>query len=229
MQQTLSKPSPNSPPNNGGTRAQTITITAITLFAISGLLIGFIVGAANRPKPAEETGGPVQKPSPVVHQQTPTPTPQIKKQPLGCPIVDQFVTSGKADGNIVHTLKAHAVDKSAPCLQGKPIEAPGITCKLWLSKIPKENGGKVDIGTSWKKIETLKQPMPGEIENGLLFDPATPQTQPCNSKGQATWKFGIAPQVKQGTYYIVVLTDWDGTFANWSWYNFTVQKTGEGN
>jgi hypothetical protein len=227
MQQTMSRPQPNMPPNgqnSGPARTQSLIITAITLFALSGLIIGFAVGAVTRPKQAAQpTATPAT--NPIAHQAQPTTAPKTEPVPLNCPIIDQSDGTGAADGTTIHTFQAHAVDKSGKCAQsGKAVEAPGITCKLWLSKVP--DNGSVDIGSAWKTIATVSQPFKGEVQNGLMFDSTTPQTQKCNDKGQGMWKFSISPDVKPDDYYLVVLTDWDGKYANWSWIGFSVKKAG---
>lgn len=86
---------------------------------------------------------------------------------------------------------------------------------------------RIDIPAStWSDLNKLQSPLAHEIANGLQFDAATPQVQPSNDQGQGTWKFGISPEVKPGTYYLVILTDWDGTYANWTWFYFTVKANG---
>lgn len=225
MQQTVSRPGPNTNSNhNGSSQSQKIIITAITLFALSGLVIGFAVGAITRPPQAAQPT-PTIKSSPIASQKaTPSPTP-IQKAPLGCPVVDSQPFSATADGTTPYTVQAHATDKSGECLKGKPMQQAGITCKLWLSRVP--GNGKIDIPNSaLTKVDSLQQPIGGndEVVNGLTFDPTTPQTQKCDSKGQATWKFSIAPDVKRGSYDFVVLTDWDGAYANWSWVPLEIKK-----
>jgi hypothetical protein len=226
MQQTMSRPQPNMPPNSqnsGPARTQSLIITAITLFALSGLIIGFAVGAVTRPQQAAQPTA-VTTVNPVAQKAQPTTAPKTQPVPLGCPIINQSDGEGVADGTTSHTFQAQAADKSGECFHGKAVQSAGITCKLWLSKIP--DNGKVDIGGAWKNVKTVSQPFTGEVQNGLMFDSTTPQTHPCDDKGLGKWTFSISPDVKHGAYYLVVLTDWDGQYANWSWVNFTVKKTG---
>ncbi|GHO95539.1 hypothetical protein KSF_055870 [Reticulibacter mediterranei] len=224
MQQTMSRPQPNMPPNsqNGGpARTQSLIITAITLFALSGLIIGFAVGAVTRPKQAAQpTAAPTV--NPVAQKSQPTTAPKTEPQPLGCPIIDQSDNVGVADGTTIHTFQIHAVDKSGKCAQsGKAIEAPGITCKLWLSKSTDDAlKGTAAVGTN---IKAIPQPIKGEVENSLTFtDSQHSQTQMCDDKGHGFWKFSVSPTAKSGDYWLVVLADWDGKFYNLSWVPFKI-------
>jgi len=219
MQQFFSGPGPI---NRGNARPQTIVITALTLLALAGLLTGFTVGgfvAARQNRP----NTPTFAQHPVVGQtSTPTQmaTPTIKISDVGCPVIDDVNINGPvvADGVTPYAFTAHTVDKSGKCpVSGKPIEAPNITCRLWLSKIPKN--GKLENLPNLNNLDQLQQQlMPDEV-TGLNFDQTTPQTQFCNSKGQGNWKFTFTPAISPGQYWLVVLTDWAGQKANWSWTN----------
>jgi hypothetical protein len=227
MQQTMSRPQPNMPPNNqngGPARTQSLIITAITLFALSGLIVGFAAGAVTRPKNTAQVTPTTQTIQTNTGQkaQPTAATPQATPQQLGCPIINQADRFGVADGTTIHTLQMYAVDKSGTCAQsGKAIQQPGITCKLWLTKSTDE--AKNGVAAVWTNINAIKQPIKGEVEDALTFTD-TQQTQMCNSQGQATWKFSISPNVKHGNYFQVVLTDWDGKFYNLSWWPLTVTK-----
>ncbi|PZW36450.1 hypothetical protein EI42_00624 [Thermosporothrix hazakensis] len=194
-------------------------ITALFLFSLAGLLAGFTFGAAGKAL------FPAAKPqaSQPVAQTTATTTPVSgPKVPLNCPVVDETAYSGIANGAIQYTFKAHAVDKSGECAKsGNPIESGGITCKLWLSE---HKNGRIQIPSNLWPPDKVKEPLPGEISGALVFDPGTPQTQMCNEKGQGHWKFGVSASTKPGKYFLVIITDWDGTYANWSWVEFTVTK-----
>src|SRR5579875_2609014 len=215
MHQIISRPRPDlAPDNSSNTRSQVIVITAISLFALAGFLLGFTAGALNRPSHTAVQPPPVEQ-----------------KVRLGCPIVNWPTDNTMiADGSTNYTFTAQAVDKSidntTPCGKGNPVQKPGITCRLWLSKIP--DNKLVNIPASiLGNTDTLgQQSMPGEIQGGLAYDPTTPETQMCNDKGQATWKFTVSPSVDRGQYYIVVLTDWGGVYSNWSWDTFKVRKMG---
>lgn len=236
MQQLVSRPAPNMPPNmntNNSVRAQTIIIAAIMVFAVSGLLLGFVAGALNRPKhQAASTPPPQGMTTPIASQHaTPTQTQTVQqKVRLGCPVVNWSDLPAElvADGTTTYTFTAQAMDKSinstTACGQGKPVQVDGITCRLWLSKIP--DSGNIDISqTILGDTNALsQQTIPGEVQGGLTFDPTTPETQPCNAQGQGTWKVKLSPSVDHGKYYIVVLTDWGGTYSNWSWNTYRVTK-----
>jgi hypothetical protein len=231
MHQIANRPGSSLVPNNSGnTRAQVIVITAISLFALAGFLLGFTTGALNRPSHSTTPPQLQQNTKPIVNRQpSPTQTQTVQqKVRLGCPNVNwpwSDVPDLPADGTTSYTITAQAMDKSidntTACGKGKPVQQPGITCRLWLSKttaIPDSIPGN---------IATLsQQTIPGEVQGGLAYDPTTQETQTCNANGQATWKFTISPSVDRGKYYIMVLTDWGGVYYNWTWYNVRVTKAG---
>lgn len=204
-----------------------IIVAAITLFALSGLLLGFTAGALTRPKQAQSNTPNNTNTQPVTLQTaapqiTPTTTPaQVK---LGCPLVTAVNSKLQANNTVNYTLNIQAAAKTADCLSNKPVpvNTAGITCKAWLIKAsddPKDipHDRLLNVGT-------LGQPLPHEIVNGLIFDPTTQQLQQCNAQGQGTWKYGVASSVDKGKYFLMVLTDWQGKFYNWSWVNITVNK-----
>src|SRR5438477_7338204 len=96
MQQMVSPPRLPINPNRSGVhsqsaRPQSIIIAAITLFALSGLLIGFAVGALNRPKQTPTTT-PNKGNTPIVAQKaSPTVTlTSLTPSNLGCPYMNQY-------------------------------------------------------------------------------------------------------------------------------------------
>lgn len=208
-----------------------IIVTAITLFALSGLLLGFTAGAITRPKQGQSSTPNNTNTHPVTIQTTTpqtTPTTATSQVKLGCPLVTVDNSKPQANNTVNYTFTVQAVDKSAGCLQSNPklVQAPGITCKVWLIKAsddPRHLSTDRPFTTRLLDVQTLGQPLPHEI-NGLLFDPTTPQVQPCNDQGQGTWKYGIASSVDKGKYYLVALTDWQGKSFNWSWAGITVSK-----
>lgn len=231
MQDVLSRPKPPINPytgNRGGgnqpPRPQGIVIAAITLFALSGLLLGFAVGTFTRPKHTQ-TAGTTQNNKPVIDQTMApkaSPTVDIAGRKLGCPILTLDNYTLTPNNTVSYTLTAQAVDKSAACQQGKPIYAAGITCKLWLIKA---SDNPRDIPNDrLTNVTDIANPMPHEIQNGLTFDPATPQTQQCNGKGQGKWKYGLTSSVDNGSYFLMVLTDWQGKRFNWSWVTVSIKK-----
>ncbi|GHO73738.1 hypothetical protein KSD_15090 [Ktedonobacter sp. SOSP1-85] len=211
---------PRSPYTQGGSLVGVIII-AMLLFALSGLILGMTVGIFQHLK------GPQKSPQAMAATThitaTSTHTASVNKVPLNCPLIDQGVYQGVANGDVTYTLSAHAVDKSGTCTKsGNAIHQKGITFRLWLTKVPSNK--RIDIPAStWSDLNKLQSPLAHEITNGLQFDATTPQVQASNDQGQGTWKFGVSPEVKPGTYYLVVLTDWDGTYANWTWLYFTVK------
>jgi hypothetical protein len=107
--------------------------------------------------------------------------------------------------------------------QNAPVHASGITCKIWLTK-----NGNVSPNITENRLQsisTLDQPFPKEAQGSLIFTSATPQTQMCKN-GQGNWSYQIAPTVKTGQYYMVILTDWNGIHYNWSWIAIKIQGQG---
>ena len=229
MQQVAYRPvPPPSYPNPNGKRrgpSPVIALTAIIMFALSGLLVGFAAGALTHRHPSTGKTDTTQVTHPVSTQtQAPTQTTTAQKVKLGCPIIESYDGTEIANGSISYTFAAQASDRSAGiCGPGNPVHAPGITCKLWLTKGDKINETlNAILGSRLANVDTLAQSMPDEIEHGLAFD--TPQTQHCDEKGHATWKYRVDPSVHPGGYHLVVLTDWDGTSYSWSWANVELKK-----
>ena len=220
----------------GTTQGQTIIIITITLFAISGLVTGFAYGMFTR------STGKTQQPTTqshdvsVVSQQTPlTPSPisQTQSPPLGCPDVEANVYQMIADGQTPYQATIQAKDKTGnpgnSCTNialEKPLAIDGLTCKIWLTKAQDPSADLSHAASQLQHLDQLSATFPGEITPGLTFDPSTPQVQPCK-QGQGSWKFTISPTVTPGDYYIVGLTDWQGTHYDWSWYQFRVAKNGQ--
>ncbi len=222
---------------NGTSQAQTIIITAISLFALSGFMVGFALGAFSRPRGETASPNTRNHDIPIVSQNaltTPSPTPQPQLQSLGCPDVEANMPHMVADGQTSYEATVQAKDKTGN--QGntcsdialeKPIVIDGITCRLWLTKAQDPSKDLISDLSQLQHIEQLNNPLPDEIQSGLLFDPSTPQVQPCK-QGQGSWKFTISPTVQSGHYFIVGLTDWQGTHYNWSWYTVTIKSNNQG-
>jgi hypothetical protein len=224
MQQMVSQPRPNiTPDQQRNTRKQSLIITGITLFALSGLLVGFAVGAINRPQhPRTSSGLSV---SPVANQQSQSATPTVAKTtqvlPLGFPVITQVSSPEMADGTTSYTFTAHPVDQSIDKGHGKQVHAPDITCKIWLTKEENVTGTLQDAGDRLHNVGSLSQPLPKEVQNAFTFTGGN-QTQNCSANGDTTWKYQLAPSVNHGVYNIVILTDWAGQRYNWSWVHITV-------
>lgn len=222
-------PPPSYSNSNGKRRGPSpaIALAAILMFALSGLLVGFAAGALTHKRTSTPTPDTKQDTRPVTTRtQTATQTTTTQKVQLGCPRIEASDGAEVANGSLSYTFAAQASDKSAGlCGPGNPVNAPGITCKLWLTKDDNPSKTLIPIiGSRLANVGTLALPMPGEVNHGLVFDSTTPQTQHCDAKGHATWKYGIAPSVHPGSYHLVVLTDWDGTYYSWSWANIGVKK-----
>jgi|ERR1019366_1788087 hypothetical protein len=241
MQQLASRPRPDQQANNGGApRSQVILIVALLLFSVAGLASGFSVGAftgklgQTPPSTPMTSNIPVQK-GPAA---TPTPKTPVKVITLGCPIVEPSSSiyqlgSQQADGATSYTFSAYAVDttgnnpaKNIFCAAAnRPIHAAGITFKLWLIK------HVVNKRLDFPNRGTITQPINGkvdgkdfpELQNELQFG-TTPQIQKSNNQGQVTWNYKIDPGLKDGTYTLVVLTDWQGKTSNWSWRDLAVKQ-----
>jgi hypothetical protein len=226
MQQLVSQPRPDITPGQpGNTRKQSLLITGITLFALSGLLVGFAVGAITRPQHKPSALTPTLSPVANPQSQAASPTTQKTTQvlPLGYPMITQISSPEVADGATTYTLAAHPVDQSIDKGHGKPVQAEGITCKIWLTKAENVTATLQDAGDRLRNVTTLAQPLPKETENALLFTGGN-QTQNCSANGDTTWKYQVAQSVDPGVYNIVVLTDWAGQRYNWSWQHITISK-----
>lgn len=210
--------SAQGPINILGPKTRTIAITAFLLFALSGLISGFAVGAFVHPKFLQHLSNkPV---TPPIAQQTATPTPKAAPNSilLAPPTISAYVSQELANGQTTYPLTAQAMDK-----QGHPVGAPGVTCRLWLQdKAQDPHDLPID---RLKSPDTLQSSLlPGEVP-ALIFDTTTPQTQPCNASGQGMWKYQIDPSVVKhsGAYYLLVLTDSQGAHYNWSWVQITIK------
>lgn len=224
MQQMISQPRPDlTPERPGNTRKQSLLITGITLFALSGLLVGFAVGAINRPQHKQTTSS--MSVSPVANQQSQSATPTAPKtlqvQPLGFPVITQVSSPEVADGTTSYTITAHPVDQSIDKGHGKQVNTADITCKIWLTKEENPTGTLQNAGDRLRNVNSLAQPLPREVANAFLFTGGN-QTQNCSANGDTTWKYQLAQSVNPGVYNIVVLTDWAGQRYNWSWVRVNV-------
>jgi hypothetical protein len=239
MQQLTSRPQPDAQANNrGAPRSQVILIIALLLFSVAGLASGFSIGALS--KKTGQTLPPTQVANivPALKGQgtTPTPKPTAKVIPLGCPVVlpesSIYLGSQMPDGTTTYTFSAQAVDttgnqpsKDIFCPNtNRPIRTAGITFKLWLIK-------HINKTLTFPNLNKITQPIDGkaggkdfpELQNKLQFV-ATPQTQQSNNQGQVSWKYKINTSLKEGTYTLVILSDWQGKTSNWSWRDLIVKK-----
>jgi hypothetical protein len=214
--------SKSQPARSGTPQIQSIIITAITLFAFSGLMVGFTVGALVRP--AKPSTNNTNQTNVVSTTPTPTPRPTPTVPPTTHLTFPDLKLSGPTlnpDGTQTYSVSIQAKDKAAPT---KPLN--DITCRIWL--VPAQDANvKEDLSKDTDQLQhtdTFNQPFPHEIENALILDPTTPnQTQLCQ-QGSAQWKFTLSPAVDKGSYFLVGLTDWQGKSWNWSWNTITVNS-----
>jgi len=206
----------------GSSRSRAIAVTAMILFALSGLISGMTVAAFYPPKFARSSSSNQGNNPAAQKTVTSTPPTTTHPVPLGYPVIDTISSFEVADGTTVYTLTAHAVDQVPDRDHGQPVHAPGITCRLWL--VDNKQNPVVPLDRL-RSINTLQSPpFPGEIP-GLIFDATTAQTQLCNN-GVGTWMYQVATSVSPGAYYLVVLTDWEGQHFTWSWRLVTIKKQG---
>src|SRR5436853_205555 len=143
MQQLVSPPGPTFRPNTLAdnkqrTRSQTIVFTAFTLFALSGLLIGFAVGAFTRSRQPGLSGiDNTGSTSGVVEGKTPQAVATVDVLALGgigCPHLrgNTFNFIEIADGKTSNTVSIQAQINGAGVCQfttEKPLHISAITCK----------------------------------------------------------------------------------------------------
>lgn len=219
MQQTIHKSSSPAGPNQTGPRSQSIIITAITLFALSGLLVGFAFGALTIHRPQQTTHtGPTVKNTPITvpRAATATPTPVAQSMPLGIPKITNISSiTLTADGTTPYTISAYPIDKA-----GNQVHSGDITCKIWLTKDPNINDTLGKANDQLKNADTLNAPFSNEEQGALSFGSGSQQTQKCSASGDTTWTYAVAPTVAPGSYRLIVLTDWSGQHWNWSYTPF---------
>ncbi len=223
--QTLSRKNPTKL----SSQTRKIATRAILLFALSGLISGFAVGAFVHLKPAtgttHNTGSGT---TPIAQNTRPSATPITQPDPVrfDYPKLDHVDYLEKADGSTFYTFSAHI---------NVTVRASDLTCRLWLVQRIPANTVNFDLESTnnLKDINTLSNPLTG-IANGqtfneiqdLNFDPSTPQTQSCTTYQQATWKYQVSTTAHPGDYDLIVLFDWQGKHYNWSWVNIVIKKAG---
>ncbi len=220
---------------NVSSQSRTIAIVAVILFALSGLISGFSIGAFIHPPKSSltdmNTSGTIP---PIAGQSSVTSKgPHTTKTvPLGWPVIKYFNDTETADGSTVYTFSAYPVDQSVDTGHGKEVYASGITCKVWLIQhIPASSHLSLPIPTL-RDISAIQNPLTGIAKGqqyaeipGLSFNASTLEVHACNARGVTNWKYQIATTVAPGKYNLVVLTDWDGKRFNWSWADIIIKKT----
>jgi len=229
--QSLSRPQPT---NTLSSQSHTIAFFAIFLFALAGLISGFSVGAFVRSNLALSALNSKLPATPPVTSalQTATHTPPTQSfVKLGWPVIPDYSPIEVADDSTTYTLNAYAVDQSTDPGHGNPVYTSGITFKLWLVQ-------RIPTGITFmlaredlQNVNTIQNPLTGKVQSqpyqeipGLNFDTGTQQTHRSNAKGRVTWKYQVASSVAPGDYDLVVLSDWDGKYYNWSWANIVIKK-----
>lgn len=225
MQHVVSGPDPRPNLHNRETTSpsQLALILALVLFAIAGLVTGFSVGVFTRPAKTQQASNQPNISSLPNKSNTAVPTQTVKVLPLGYPVISQISNTIVADGTTSYTLSAHAVDQSIDKGHGKPIAASNITCRIWLTKDSKVTETLLAAQDRLKSVASLTSPLPKEKQGALIFS-GSDQTKFCAATGETTWKYQVDPTLTPGTYYLVVLTDWQGQRFNWSWQVITVSK-----
>jgi len=197
-----------------------IATIAIVLFALSGLISGFAVGAFVHRRPATVTTHKTSSGSKSVVRITPPPvitrTPEVVT--LGEPQITDFISSETANSSTSYSLSALIIDKA-----NNPIQASDVTCKLWLTKDANVSSDiETDNRAQLASIGAIQQPFPGDV-NGLNFT-TTQQTRPCTPNGKTTWNYTVSSAVDSGIYYLVVLADWQGKHSSWRWIEVRIKK-----
>ena len=233
MQQTVK--SQTQP--NGASQVQSMIITAITLFALSGLMVGFTVGAFTHPRSAPQTHKDTRIPVLTVSKSpvpTKAPAVDIAAVRIGCPIPGNYQPVQLSDGTTDYTFSAQIVDKSidnaSACGKGKPLAVSDLSCKIWLVKAQddvRNLGDRISKLPDAERQATwnLQMPFPKEDTNALQMDSGSTTATTCNpTGGQTTWHYKLSPNLDPGTYYMAVLANWHGAYSNWTWVPLTVAK-----
>jgi len=225
--------------NSLSPQTRRIATFAVILFALSGLISGFAVGAFVHPKHAGPTNNQGANSITPIVQQTKTATPVATVQPVQLPIptIDNVDSSNVPNGT-TYTLTAHLDNVVGK--DGQPVHADNLTCKLWLiSRVPTDQKVYIPPDTL-SNVTAISNPftsqakdqnrniLPGvtypEIQPSLTFDGSTAQTHSCRTDGEVTWRYQVSPQATPGKYTLVLLYDWSGKHYNWSWVNITIKQ-----
>jgi len=214
-------------PNNVNQQTRKIAVVAILLFALSGLISGFAVGAFLHPKAQTGTGSGTgntgSKTTPIAHA-TPTQgtTPVVENVNLAEPVIMQgsYHYIQIADGSTSYALSALIINKNKT-----PIQASDVSCRLWLTKDGNVNSilGADDYALP-RSIGTFQQPFPKEVVGALSFIAPSQQVQYCAPNGKTTWTYTISPSIDAGTYYLVTLASWKGKSFNWYWVAIVIKR-----
>jgi hypothetical protein len=211
--------------NNVNLQTRKVAVIAILLFALSGLMSGFAVGAFVHPKSqtgaGNGTAGSVK--TPIVHAtHTTVATTTVEHINLALPVISQgdYSYFQIANGSTNYTISALVMNKNTT-----PIQASDVTCKLWLTREADVNSIlRADQYSLLRAIDTIQQPFPKEAVGAFNYVAPSQQTQPCAPTGKTSWSYTISQSVNPGTYSLVVLADWQGKSFNWSWVQIVIKK-----
>jgi hypothetical protein len=214
-------------PNNVNQQTRKVAVIAIVLFAFSGLISGFAVGAFVHPKAQTGAGTGTDskrsKSTPVAHTtQTTVSTTTTEHVNLDLPVISQgdYSYFQIANGSANYTFSALIINKNKT-----PIQASDVTCKLWLTSEGDVNSIlRADDYALLRSIDTIQQPLPKEAVGAFNYIAPTQQIQPCAPTGKTSWSYTISQSVNPGTYSLVVLADWKGKSFNWSWVQIVIKK-----
>ncbi len=207
-------------PNGLSQQSRKIAVFAVLLFALSGLISGFAVGAFVRPRIGSGTTSPGSGTTPGAQSTKTSQSTTTGYINLGSPEIGDLTLSEVANGSTTYIFTAQILDKSK-----NPIQASDVMCKLWLTKNGDVNPVlQEDNDAIPRAIDQIQQPFPHEVANGLNFISPSQQVQRCTPDGKTTWSYTISPSVGPGTYYLVVLADWKGQSFGWSWHAIKIKK-----
>ena len=120
-------------PNNVNLQTRKVAVTAILLFALSGLISGFAVGAFVHPKSQTGTGngttGSVK--TPIVHAtHTTVPTTTAEYVNLDLPVISQgdYSYFQIANGSTNYTISALILDKNKTSIKSENAISEAIFC-----------------------------------------------------------------------------------------------------
>lgn len=217
----------SQPPNRISQQTRKIAVFAVLLFALSGLISGFAVGAFVHTKTGTRTGTPTSGlgTTPVGQiTKTPVSTTGTENVNLDEPVIKQgdYPFIQVANGSTSYTSSTLIINKSQ-----NPIQVSDVMCKLWLTKNGDVNSIlRADHYAIPRAIDNIQQPFPEEVVGALNYLAPSQQIQPCTSNGKTSWSYTISPSINPGTYYLVVLADWKGKSYNWRWVSIEIKKAG---
>ncbi len=211
-------------PNRINQQTRKIAVFAILLFALSGLISGFAVGAFVHSKPRGSGTTPTSSGTTPIAKVTRTPvsTTIAEHVNLDIPLINHgdYSYFQIANDNTNYTISAQIINKDK-----NPTQATDITCKLWLTKEGDVNSIlRADQYSLLRSIDNLQQPFPKEVVGAFNYIAPSQQIQPCAPTGKTSWTYTIAQSVDPGTYSLVVLADWKGKSFDWSWVQIVIKK-----